>query len=129
VVLGAFALACHVVGLTYAAKQENLNEIGRLWPLIILAVPALIALTLITRNWLIVVPFALLCVADTIAVKLLAHRATPDAVPRAVSSLIAAICLVDALAIAIAGGSTSLVFACVLGYPLTRLFQSIIPGT
>jgi len=47
----------------------------------------------------------------------------------AVSGLIAAICLVDALAIAAAGGSIMVVAICVLGYPLTRLFQKSIPGT
>jgi hypothetical protein len=50
-------------------------------------------------------------------------------VPRAVSGLIAAICLVDALAVALAGGSVLLIVACALGYPLTRLFQKSIPGT
>jgi hypothetical protein len=128
-VIGAIALACHVVGLTYAAKQENLNQIGRLWPLVILAVPMLIALPAVTSDWLVVVSFLLLAAADAVAVRLLARRATPDAVPRAVSGLIAAICLVDALAVALAGGSMLLVIACALGYPLTRLFQKSIAGT
>jgi len=128
-ILGAFALACHVVGLTYAAKQENLNQIGRLWPLAILAVPMLIALPVITSSWLIVLSFSVLALADVFALRLLVRRSTLDAVPRAVSSLIAAICLVDALALALAGGSVLLVFACALGYLLTRLFQKFIPGT
>ncbi len=128
-VIGAFALASHVVGLTYAAKQENLNQIGRLWPLVILAVPMLIALPAITNSWLVVVSFLLLAAADVVVVRRLARRAVPDAVPRAVSSLIAAICLVDALAVALAGGPVLLVVACALGYPLTRLFQKSIPGT
>jgi len=128
-VIGACALACHVVGLTYAAKQENLNQIGRLWPLAILSVPMLMALPALTRNWMVVAAFLLLAIADAVAVRLLARRATPDAVPRAVSGLIAAICLVDALAVALAGGSVPLVIACMLGYPLTRLFQKSIPGT
>lgn len=128
-VIGACALACHVVGLTYAAKQENLNQIGRLWPLVILAVPMLIALPAITGSWPVAGSFLLLAAADVVAVRLLARRATPDAVPRAVSGLIAAICLVDALAVALAGGPVSLVVACALGYPLTWLFQKSIPGT
>lgn len=97
-IVGAFALACHVVGLTYAAKQENLNQIGRLWPLAILAVPMLIALPVITDSWLIALSFSVLALADVFALRLLVRRSTLDAVPRAVSSLIAAICLVDALA-------------------------------
>ena len=128
-IVGAFALACHVVGRTYAAKQENLNQIGRLWPLAILAVPMLIALPVITDSWLIALSFSVLALADVFALRLLVRRSTLDAVPRAVSSLIAAICLVDALALALAGSSVLLVFACALGYLLTRLFQKSIPGT
>jgi len=50
-------------------------------------------------------------------------------VPRAASELIAAICLVDALAVALAGGDPLLVIACAAGYSLTRLLQMSIPGT
>ncbi|TMK49102.1 MAG: prenyltransferase [Alphaproteobacteria bacterium] len=93
-IIGATALAAHVIGLTYAAKQS-----------------------------------LLLCLADIAAVRLLARRATADAVPRAVSILIAAICLVDALAVALHGGGIVLTCACASGYLLTRLFQAAIPGT
>ena len=37
--IAAIAMAAHVVGLTYAAKQESLNRVERLWPLAILALP------------------------------------------------------------------------------------------
>jgi hypothetical protein len=126
---GAIALAAHVVGLTYAAKQENLNQVGRLWPLAILAGPLLLALPGIPSVRPVVVFGLLLCAADIFAVRLLARRATPDAVPRAVSVLIAAICLVDALAVVLYGGSLLLACICVGGYVLTRLFQAAIPGT
>jgi len=128
-IMAATALAAHVVGLTYAAKQENLNQVGRLWPLGILAVPLLLALPGISSGWLVAVGALLLCAADIAAVRLLAKRATPDAVPRAVSMLIAAICLVDALAVALHGGSALLVCLCASGYLLTRFFQTVIPGT
>jgi hypothetical protein len=128
-VIGAIALAAHVVGLTYAAKQENLNQVDRLWPLAILAVPLLLALPDIRSGWLVSLAVLLLCTADVVAVRLLARRATPDAVPRAVSTLIAAICLVDALAVALNGGSAMLACLCASGYVLTRVFQTVIPGT
>jgi len=128
-IAGAVALAAHVIGLTYAAKQENLNQVGRLWPLAILAGPLLLALPGISSGWLVVVGGLLLCVADIVAVRLLAKRTAPDAVPRAVSMLIAAICLVDALAVAVYGGGVLLVCLCASGYLLTRLFQTVIPGT
>jgi hypothetical protein len=82
-----------------------------------------------TNGWIVLPAFALLLVADAMAVRLLATRPVPGSVPRAVSVLIAAISLVDALAVAGAGGDLSLVLACAVGYPLTRLFQASIPGT
>jgi 4-hydroxybenzoate polyprenyltransferase len=128
-IVGATALAAHVIGLTYAAKQENLNKVGRLWPLAVLAGPLLLALSGVSTGWLVVVASLLLCAADIAAVRLLARRATADAVPRAVSMLIAAICLVDALAVALHGGGIVLTCVCASGYLLTRLFQAAIPGT
>ena len=128
-IAGAMALATHVIGLTYAAKQENLNQVGRLWPLAILAGPLLLAAPGISSGWLVIVGCLALGAADIAAVRLLAKRAAPDAVPRAVSMLIAAICLVDALAVVLYGGGILLACICASGYLLTRLFQTIIPGT
>jgi hypothetical protein len=128
-IIGAAALACHVAGITYAAKQESLDRVGNLWPLVLLAVPLLAALPVVFDGWTTVAAFVLLLAADAVAIRLLVKRPSPGAVPLAVSGLIAAICLVDALAIAAAGGSIVIVTICVLGYPLTRLFQKSIPGT
>jgi hypothetical protein len=127
--IGAVALGSHVAGITYAARQESLDRVGNLWPLALLAVPLLVALPALSSGWIIAVAFLLLLAADAVAIRLLATRPVPGAVPSAVSGLIAAICLVDALAIALAGGGVPLVAICALGYPLTRLFQKSIPGT
>jgi hypothetical protein len=127
--IGAVALACHVAGITYAAKQESLDRVGHLWPLVLLAVPLLVTLPVVLDSWTTVAAFVLLLAADAAAIRLLAKRPSPGAVPLAVSGLIAAICLVDALAIAGAGGGVLLVIISALGYPLTRLFQKSIPGT
>ena len=126
---GAVALASHVAGITYAAKQESLDRVGNLWPLVLLAAPLLIALPALFGGWIVVAAFLLLLAADALAIRLLAKRPVPGSVPLAVSGLIAAICLVDALAIALNGGGILLVAICALGYPLTRLFQKSIPGT
>jgi UbiA prenyltransferase family len=128
VLIAALALASHVAGITYAAKQESLNRVGNLWPLLMLAVPAVAALVA-APAWPVLVALALLLTADARAVQLLASKPVPGAVPLAVSGLIAAICLVDAVAIASTGGNIVIAAICVLGYPLTRLFQQIIPGT
>jgi 4-hydroxybenzoate polyprenyltransferase len=128
-IIGAAALACHVAGITYAAKQEGLDRVGNLWPLLLLAVPLIAALPVLFEGWTTVAAFVLLLAADATAIRLLVQRPSPGAVPLAVSGLIAAICLVDALAIAAAGGGMVIVALCALGYPLTRLFQKSIPGT
>ena len=128
-IIGAAALACHVAGITYAAKQESLDRVGNLWPLVLLAVPLIAALPVLFDGWTTIVAFVLLLAADAAAIRLLVKRPSPGAVPLAVSGLIAAICLVDALAIAAAGGGIVIVAICALGYPLTRLFQKSIPGT
>jgi 4-hydroxybenzoate polyprenyltransferase len=128
-ILGAVALASHVAGITYAAKQESLDRIGNLWPLVLLAVPLFVALPALFGGWTVVAAFLLLLAADALAIRLLATRPVPGSVPLAVSGLIAAICLVDALAIALNGGGVLLVAISAFGYPLTRLFQKSIPGT
>jgi len=126
--IGAFVLAAHTAGITYAARQESLDTIGNLWPMLLLAAPLLAALPAIASGWIEPLAFALLLVADAMSVWLLTKR-LPGSVPRAVSGLIAAISLVDALAVAWAGGGPQLVLVCATGYPLTRLFQASIPGT
>lgn len=128
-VLGALALAGHVAGLTYAAKQEHLNRIGNLWPLLMLAMPFAAALGVAAGEWTVLFALALLLAADASAVILLVRRPTPDAVGRAVSGLIAAICIVDAVAVASAGGSLLLVLVCAAGYALTRAAQRAVSGT
>jgi len=128
-VIGAFVLAAHTAGITYAAKQESLDTIGNLWPMLLLAAPLIAALPFLASEWIVPVAFALLLAADAAAVWLLAKRPVAGSVPRAVSGLIAAISLVDALAVAWADGDPLLVLACAAGYPLTRLFQASIPGT
>jgi hypothetical protein len=128
-ILGAVALASHVAGITYAARQESLDRVGNLWPLVLLAAPLLVALPVLFGGWVVIAVFLLLLAADALAIRLLAKRPVPGSVPLAVSGLIAAICLVDALAIALAGGGVLLAAICALGYPLTRLFQKSIPGT
>jgi 4-hydroxybenzoate polyprenyltransferase len=127
--IGAVALASHVAGITYAARQESLDRVGNLWPLALLAVPLFVALPTLFSGWIVIAALLLLLAADAVAIQLLAKRPVPGSVPLAVSGLIAAICLVDALAIALKGGSVLLVAICALGYPLTRLFQKSVPGT
>ncbi|MDP1978895.1 UbiA family prenyltransferase [Undibacterium sp.] len=133
VVLAALAIWAHVVGLTYAAKQESLNRLGSLWPLLILALPVLLygsrSVTSWTDGGLALLMLLALIAADIIAVRLLITRHIAGAVPKAVAQLIAATSLLDALVIAIAGGGVAAVAFCLCAFVMTRVLQRVIPGT
>lgn len=125
--LGAGVLLCYLIGLTFAAKQENLNRITNLWPLVFLAVPFAyvpVAFGYAAASALIYAAFAL-WVLYALAYLVLPARLD---VPRAVISLLAGICLLDALLIA-AQGDTTLAWIAVAGFPLTLMFQRWVPGT
>lgn len=125
--LGAGALLCYLIGLTFAAKQENLNRIGNMWPLLFLAVPFYYG------------PFAMINAAGGMvfywafgawvlyALTLLTMPSRIN-VPRAVVSLLAGICLLDALLISTAGGQT-LAWLAAAGFPLTLFLQRWVSGT
>ena len=128
-VWGMLAVFTHIAGLTYAAKQESLDRIDRLWPLAILAAPLVIFLANFNLNTPAIVALLLLAAADVYAVRLLALRRQGGDVPRAVAQLIAACALLDAAAVALSGGSWPWVAACIVAYVICRLFQKFIPGT
>jgi 4-hydroxybenzoate polyprenyltransferase len=125
--IAGLAMAAHVAGLTYAAKQESLDRVDRLWPLAVLALPLAVGATAVARHWWAALFWLGLAAADALAVERLRRRAAPGAVPSAVAALIAAISLVDALMVApVSLGAAAL---CVGGYAATRLAQRFIPGT
>lgn len=125
--LGAGGLFGHVVGLTFAARQEAYDRLDNAWPLAVLAAPAAGALWAARGEPLALALAALLAAAVAWAVRRLFRRAPGD-VPKAVSLLIAAIALYDAALIA-AAGNAPLALAAALCFPLTLALQRVIPGT
>ncbi len=129
--LGAVALLCYLIGLTYTAKQETIGRVENAWPLVFLAVPliggawaglALGAAGLpVIMLWLAFAGWLGYCLW-------LVGRRGPGDIPRAVGSMIAGIALLDALLIAIMGDALTAAVA-VLGFLLTLAFQRFIPGT
>jgi hypothetical protein len=125
---GAAALLCHLIGLTYVAKQETLGEVRNLWPLAFLMAPPIYGATVGGFDspsgfflWLGFVAWL------GLAVSLLIRR-RPGDVPRAVVGLIAGIALLDGLLIA-AAGAPGLAWLCVLGFALTLALQRWVSGT
>ena len=124
---GAAVLLCYLIGLTYAAKQETLNRVGKLWPLVFLAVPFVAVpgvFGLDVASLPIYVGFAA-WVLYALAWLVMSSRID---VPRAVVSLLAGICLLDALLIS-AAGNQPLAWAAVAGFPLTLVLQRWVSGT
>jgi 4-hydroxybenzoate polyprenyltransferase len=117
---------CYLIGLTYIAKQETLDRIGNLWPLLFLLAPLAYGAWLAEEaaDWLV-----LLALAGWIGVALaLLRRRRPGDVPRAVVSLIAGIALLDAVFLATAGwtGAVPLALGC---FAATLVMQRWISGT
>lgn len=130
VLIGAGALWCHLIGLTYAAKQEAFNRLARLWPLAFLALPLAYGATLALREPL-VWPFLAALAAWVLRALWFLRSGAGRSVPGAVVRLIAAISLLDAVLIAGSGAATAPVWAVVaaLGCASTRVFQRYVPGT
>lgn len=125
--LGAAALWCHLIGLTYAAKQEAFNKLTRVWPLAFLALPAVYGVVLALQQRL-VWPFLALYVGCIFYATRFLRQGPARAVPQAVVRLIAVISLLDAMLIASTGAWLGAAIAALM-CTLTRLFQRVVPGT
>jgi 4-hydroxybenzoate polyprenyltransferase len=119
------ALLGYLIGLSYAAKQENFGEVKNVWPLLFLALPFASAIwvrdavsgalllifagwTLYSLSWLI--------------------RREQRNIPRAIGHFIAGISLLDGSLIALVG-APQLGLLCLLGFALTVALQRVVPGT
>ena len=127
VVLGALGLLAYIVGLTYAAKQEAYDRLDRAWPLAVLALPLIYALSQSINAPLALAIWGGLLVVVLLALRLLLRRNKGD-VPKAVVTMIAGISLYDATLIAGAGQATLALLA-VAGFALTLLLQRVVSGT
>jgi heme O synthase-like polyprenyltransferase len=128
VAVAAVAIAAFVAGLTYAARQESLDKIGNLWPLLLLAVPMLVAIGVFRQGPGAMAIYLLLAVWIAAAVYLLARRPVAGSVSRAVGWLIAGISLCDAVILASTGAIMPAV-AAIGGFVLTLIAQKYVPGT
>jgi hypothetical protein len=125
--LAALVLLAYLIGLTYTAKREHLNELASVWPLAALAVPMIYGVVVALRSpqvW----PFLLLLIAWVLYALWLLRRRGPGDVPRAVVSLIAGIPLVDALILS-GTGAVQLSIIAVGAFALTLALQRVVPGT
>ncbi|MDP6689295.1 MAG: UbiA family prenyltransferase [Alphaproteobacteria bacterium] len=126
--MGAGALFCYLIGLTYIAKQENLGAVANLWPLLFLAVPAVAAIWIAATNGGLALILAVIFVVWMVNALRYLWRRQPGDIPRAVVSLIAGMSLLDAVFIAHMGAG-QMAIAAALCFVATLAFQRFIPGT
>ena len=126
--LAALALLAYVAGLTYAARQENLDQVGNLWPLLLLAGPIVLALPAVYQGPIAFVLYLMLVGWTVYGVYLLARRPMAGAVSRAVAFFIAGVSLVDAALLASAGAIPAALIA-TAGFAATLALQRSIAGT
>ena len=127
VLMAALALLCHLIGLTFIAKQEHLDRLGSLWPLAFLAVPVGYGLWLARAAPVVGLPLLLYAMVLAWALHLLRRRARGD-VPRAVVTLIAGLSLLDSVLLAGAGQLLAAALA-VVAFALTLALQKWVSGT
>jgi hypothetical protein len=125
--IGALMLLCYLIGLTYVAKQETLDEVRNLWPLLFLGAPLVYAFARALAGLAVAILSLAFMLWVGVALWFLRRR-QPGDVPRAVVSLIAGISLLDAVLIA-GTGNLPVAWLAVAGFGLTLLLQRFVPGT
>ncbi len=127
VLVPALGLFAYIIGLTYAAKQEEYDRIGAAWPLAILAVPVLLCLAKALATPA-AIPFALLFLGVVGHAIWRLFRRAPGDVPVAVITMIAGISFFDATMIA-GAGYFGLGLLAAAGFLLTMALQKVAKGT
>lgn len=127
-VIAAFAVLFYVAGLTSAAKGGTFQSLATSWPVILLALPAIAALTDgydISRLALLLAAIAACGIG--IAIRQL-QSGVPSSRERAVGLLIAIIAVMDAV-VATTHGSPTVGLICLGLFILTLLLHRFVPGT
>ena len=125
--IAAALLLCYLIGLTYIAKQENVNQLRSMWPLLFLLAPFLYTLPLAASDITVRVLYVGFALWVTFALSFL-PRGTRRKVPRAVAALLAGISLLDALLIA-GQGQTTVAWLAASAFPITLVLQRYVPAT
>ncbi len=125
--LPAAAMLLYVAGITYVARQESLNSVSSLWPLILLAAPLVVALPATDFSIWALVALAGLGVCAVRVAQLLRRRAAGD-VSAAVGLLIAAVALNDTL-FSTTTDSTYAAIACLICFGFTYVLQRYVPAS
>jgi 4-hydroxybenzoate polyprenyltransferase len=120
--IGVLCLAGYLVGLTYTVKQESLDQVRSLWPLVLLSLPmvylfrgANLLAGLLLVGWVIYSISFLL--------------GTPRKVGMAVTGLMAGTSLLDAMIISAIPSHNDLAVWAVVGFVATLILQKFVPSS
>ena len=127
VFLGGLVLLCWIIGLTYIARQEVLDNVANLWPISFLAVPLLYCFPYMLENELAAVVWVGLLVVTVFVLYLLKRRYRGN-VGLAVVTLIAGISLLDALFV-LKWGDQGAGFLALSAFFFTLALQRFVPST
>jgi 4-hydroxybenzoate polyprenyltransferase len=124
----ALALAAYIIGLSYVARRESMSGPLQNWPLMVLALPILLALIVnagaVRQEALILAAILAVWILRSVRFILWSEKRE---IGRTVSSLLAGIVLVDWLAVPDAERWLSLVFIGL--FVLALLLQRFVPAT
>lgn len=124
----AVVLAWYIVGLSYLAKAESLPGMLRYWPLILLAAPIVLAVIVndgeAMEKGLVASLILALWILKSLRALLWSNH---PSVGKAVCGLLAGICLVDLLAVAIVPPTVGLIF--LGGFVMCLILQRSIAAT
>ena len=133
VLVAAALQIAYVVGLTYAAKQEDLAKPGSWWPLGLLSGLVFYTAALVCTGKLAVERWPLVACALASYLAWLGYATRPllrreRNIGEGVGRLIAGIALLDAVLLAMTGGVVATVLA-MFAVGLTRALHRVVPGT
>jgi hypothetical protein len=117
----------YLVGLTYAAKQEDFAQPRNLWPLLFLGAPFVYGLPIAAEGGAGLLIYVIFLAAVVYALSFMVRPGRRN-IPRVVTVLIAGICLLDGLFIA-GQGQAALAALTIAAFVLTLLLQRYIAGT
>lgn len=125
--IGGLSLMAYIVGLTYVARSEHLNDPGRWWSLAFLAAPVLLALTRLEQHPTSVVVLVLFLAWLALGLRKLLPGPRRN-VPAGVGGLLAGIPLVDATVLAGIGQWMAAGLA-IVAFVATLSAQRFVSGT
>lgn len=130
VILWGLALGLYTAGITLVARGEDTDQKVKIIGIILLTAPVFLSIycSLVSLNLIVPIIFSSLALIVLILYSLrIINSENPGKIGKAVSLLIAGMCIVDSMAVSSVIGYQGLLF--IFGVPIVLIFQRKIAGT